>query len=179
MREPFILLDDARPEGASAARLYQAPREVVVARNAEQLAGALNRLDALRAEGLHLAGYLAYEAGLALEPKLAALVAARAGGNGPVLWFGAFDGYTELAAEEVPGWLAAQAHTDLPHGQASLGPLDPQLSCGGYMQAFTTLQAAIAAGFDQSAVKLGIVEFVAAPVFLGHHGLFERRQQVT
>jgi para-aminobenzoate synthetase / 4-amino-4-deoxychorismate lyase len=146
MREPFILLDDARPEGASAARLYQAPREVVVARSEDQLAGALERLDALRAAGWHLAGYLAYEAGLALEPKLAPLVAARAGANGPLLWFGAFDGYTKLAAEQVPDWLAGQADTSLASGLASVGPLDPQLSCGGYMQAFTTLQAAIAAG---------------------------------
>jgi len=146
MREPFILLDDARPDGANAARLYQAPREVVVARTADQLAGALDRLDALRGEGRHLAGYLAYEAGLALEPKLAPLVAARTGASGPLLWFGAFDDYTELAAGAVPDWLAAQADTDLTPGLASVGPLDPQLSCGGYMQAFATLQAAIAAG---------------------------------
>lgn len=142
MREPFILLDDARPDGASAARLYQAPREVVVARCTDQLASALERIDVLRGEGRHLAGYLAYEAGLALEPKLAPLVAARVGADGPLLWFGAFDRYTELAAAQVPGWLAEQSEL----GGASIGPLDPQLSCGGYVQAFTALQAAISAG---------------------------------
>jgi para-aminobenzoate synthetase/4-amino-4-deoxychorismate lyase len=47
----------------------------------------------LRGDGLHLAGYLAYEAGLALEPRLAPLAAARSGAAGPLVWFGAFDGY--------------------------------------------------------------------------------------
>ena len=67
MTEPFILLDDARPHGASPARLYHAPREVVVARRADEVIPALERIEMLRGQGLHLAGYLAYEAGLALS----------------------------------------------------------------------------------------------------------------
>ena len=43
MAEPFILLDDARPSGASDARLYRGPREVVVARRVEDIAPALAR----------------------------------------------------------------------------------------------------------------------------------------
>jgi para-aminobenzoate synthetase/4-amino-4-deoxychorismate lyase len=80
MTEPFILLDDARPTGASDARLYRAPVEVVVARRAEEVEPALARIDALRrARGAMLAGYLAYEAGLALEPRLAPLADERSG----------------------------------------------------------------------------------------------------
>jgi para-aminobenzoate synthetase/4-amino-4-deoxychorismate lyase len=67
MTEPFILLDDARPAGASAARLYRGPKEVVVARRAAEVAPALERIDALRQQGFDVVGYLAYEAGLALE----------------------------------------------------------------------------------------------------------------
>ena len=141
-REPFILLDDARPTGASAARLYRAPAEVVVARRAAEVAPALERLGELRAQGFELAGYLAYEAGLALEERLLPLADARSGAAGPLLWFGAFQGYETIAADDVPEWLSAHAEP----GLAQIGPLEPQLSPGGYGAAFAALQEAIAAG---------------------------------
>lgn len=141
MSDPFILLDDARPHGASAARFYEAPREVVVARRVDEVLPALGRIAALQAEGAQLAGFFAYEAGLALEERLAPLAAQRSGAAGPLVWFGAFDGYTEIAAADVPGWLAARAE-----GAAQVGPLDPALSPGGYAKAFAELQARIAAG---------------------------------
>ncbi len=142
MTEPFILLDDARPEHASAARLYRAPVEVVVARRASEVAGALARVEALRDQGFELAGYLAYEAGLALEERLMPLADRRSGAMGPLVWFGAFKDYETIAAEDVPAWLAAHAEP----GIAQIGPVEPQLSPGGYAQAFAAVQEAIAAG---------------------------------
>ncbi|MDR2856854.1 MAG: aminodeoxychorismate synthase component I [Novosphingobium sp.] len=142
MAQPFILLDDARPEGARDARLYRAPVELVVARRAEEVAPALARIEALRAEGRDLAGYLAYEAGLALEPRLAPLTAARTGAAGPLVWFGAFAGYETIPAGQVPRWLAA--HADGPRG--AIGPMEPQLSPGGHARAFAALQEAVRAG---------------------------------
>ena len=139
MPDPMILLDDARPEGASDARLYQAPVEIVVARQPEELGPALERLGQLRREGHYLAGWIAYEAGLALEPRLAPLAGPRAAG--PLLWFGAFAGYQTIAAGDVPGWLADRAE-----GSASVGPLDPALSPGGYARAFAAIQQAITDG---------------------------------
>ncbi|WP_309623753.1 aminodeoxychorismate synthase component I [Novosphingobium sp.] len=141
MSEPFILLDDARPEGASAARYYHAPREVVVARQVEEVLPALDRIAALQRDGAQLAGYFAYEAGLALEARLAPLAAPRTGAAGPLVWFGAFDGFEEIAAQDVPAWLAARAQ-----GSAQVGPLDPTLSAGGYARAFAEMQERIAAG---------------------------------
>ena len=141
-QEPFILLDDARPAGASAARLYRAPVEVVVARRAANVAPALVRLGELRDQGFELAGYIAYEAGLALEERLLPLADARAGAMGPLLWFGAFKDYETIPAEQVPDWL--NAHSEPGHTQ--IGPLEPQLSAGGYAAAFAALQEAIAAG---------------------------------
>jgi para-aminobenzoate synthetase / 4-amino-4-deoxychorismate lyase len=146
MPEPFVLLDDAREpdgdKGAADARLYRAPMEVVVARRPEEVEPALERLAALGAEGLHLAGYLAYEAGLCLEPRLAPLAAARCGADGPLLWFGAFAQYETIAAGDVPQWLAANAGS----GTCAIGPLDPQISPGGYGAAFAAIQEAIQAG---------------------------------
>ena len=66
MAEPFILLDDARADGASDARLYRAPLEVVIARSGNEVASALDRMAQLSREGRYLAGHIAYEAGLTL-----------------------------------------------------------------------------------------------------------------
>ena len=141
MSDPFILLDDARTDGASPARLYQAPLEIVIARRADEVAVALARIGALHEAGYHLAGWIAYEAGLALEPRLMPLADARAGAAGPLIWFAAFAGYREIAADDVPAWLAENAD-----GDARIGPLDPALSPGGYARAFAHIQEAIAAG---------------------------------
>ena len=143
---PFVLLDDARPAGASPqgatpARLYRNPREIVVARRAEEVPGALARIEALSAAGLHLAGTIAYEAGLALEERLAPLGDTRTGAAGPLLWFGAFEGYEAIAPEAVPGWLA-----EIVGGDSSLGPLDPALPVGAYLEGFARLRAAIEGG---------------------------------
>ncbi|MFC0590071.1 aminodeoxychorismate synthase component I [Novosphingobium aquiterrae] len=141
MAAPFILLDDARPDGASAARLYENPLHVVIARRPNEVEGALEQIESLHCAGHHLAGYLAYEAGLALEERLAPLAATRTGANGPLLWFGAFANHETIAAADVPAWLAARSL-----GPASVGPLDPQLSPGGYARAFAAMEEAIAAG---------------------------------
>ncbi|HSF13315.1 MAG TPA: aminodeoxychorismate synthase component I [Erythrobacter sp.] len=140
---PFVLLDDARAgEGGADALLYESPRAVFVAHRPDEVEGALAAADAAqRAEGGSLAGYLAYEAGLALEPKLAGLAAARSGAAGPLVWLGLFDAPRHIAAAEVPGWLAATAQ-----GSGTLGPMEPQLSPGGYEAAFNALREAIHAG---------------------------------
>lgn len=141
MPAPFVLLDDSRPGGASAARLYREPHEIVVARRPEEVAGALARAEALQAEGRDLAGYIAYEAGLALETKVAGLL--RSGANGPLVWFGAFDGYQTIPAGEVARWLAGNAESS---STSAIGPLSPRVSTGAYAAAFTRLHDAILAG---------------------------------
>jgi para-aminobenzoate synthetase/4-amino-4-deoxychorismate lyase len=140
---PFVLLDDARAgEAAADALLYEGPRALFVATRPEEVAGVLDAAEtARRAEGGSLAGYVAYEAGLALEPKLAGLAAARSGAAGPLVWFGLFDTSQRIAAGDVPGWLAGRAE-----GPGTLGPMDPQLSPGGYEHAFAGLREAIHAG---------------------------------
>jgi para-aminobenzoate synthetase/4-amino-4-deoxychorismate lyase len=138
---PFVLLDDARVHGAADARLYCAPHEVVIARRPEDVLPAFERLEQLASEGHHLAGMLAYEAGLALEPRLAPLLASRAGKQ-PLLWFGAFSGYETIPGSQVSAWLQEQCGGRA----ASIGPLDPQISPGAYRIAFDGMQSAIAAG---------------------------------
>ncbi len=135
---PFILLDDAREEGAGPARLYTAPAEIVIARRPDEVEAALARIGA--APG-HWAGLIAYEAGLALEPRLAARLPARAGATGPLVWFARFAEMRELTVAEAQDWLDAMVE-----GKGRLGPLDPQVSPGGYGTGFESLKSAISAG---------------------------------
>ena len=46
-RAPFVLLDDARVDGAADAQLFEGPREVFVARRPDEVAGALAAADAI------------------------------------------------------------------------------------------------------------------------------------
>lgn len=141
-RHPFVLLDDARGSGAADALLFERPRAVFTAHRPGEVEPALEAADTARREqGGTLAGYIAYEAGLALEPKLAPLAARRSGGAGPLVWLGLFAEGETIAAEEMPGWLAARVE-----GSGQLGPLEPQLSPGGYAEAFAQVQEAIRAG---------------------------------
>ncbi|MEM1196059.1 MAG: aminodeoxychorismate synthase component I [Pseudomonadota bacterium] len=141
--EPFVLLDDARESGAAPALVYEAPSRVFAAYHPSEVARALEQAEAARREtGGHLAGYIAYEAGLALEDRLAKLAAARSGAAGPLVWLGLFANEAErIKPADVPAWLAARSQ-----GSASLGPLDAQVSPGGYNAAFTALREAIRAG---------------------------------
>lgn len=146
---PYVLLDDARDPAGDGARapadalLYEAPRAVFRAMRAGEVAATLDAAErARREEGGTLAGYIAYEAGLALEPKLADLAEARSGAAGPLVWLGLFDAPQRIAAADVPGWLEAKRE----EGEAHIGPLEPQVSPGGYEAAFAALQEKIAAG---------------------------------
>jgi len=142
-KRPFVLLDDARAEGASDAQVFENPREIFVARQSDEVESVLARAEAARAEsGGTLAGYVAYEAGLALEDRLAPLAPPRVGATGPLVWFGLFDEVKRIPAAEMPAWLAARAGG----GHASIGPLGPAITLGDYLDRFDALQQAIRAG---------------------------------
>ncbi len=130
---PFVLLDDARPGGANA-RLYRDPVRIVTAQTAEAVQAALNALDTARAQGLHAAGYLAYEAGHALEPKLGTPATA-----GPLLWFGLFAEFETIAANDVTGLLPDPA-------SAWIGRPRPGISRTAYDAAFARVHDWIEAG---------------------------------
>lgn len=143
---PFILLDDARAGGAPA-RLYRAPRRTIIAATPAELSAALGALRAARSEGLHAAGYLTYEAGAALHPRAPVLQ-----GNGPILWFGLFDRFDEIAADAVPAllpdpaaaWAGAPRPTiDRQTYDARLAQVQALIAAGDIYQANLTWQASV------------------------------------
>ncbi len=131
---PFVLLDDAR-EGGAPARLYQQPVEVIAVHD---LAGVLPALQAIRAasrRGLHAAGYIAYEAGAAFEPVLGAPI----GPIGPLLWFGLFETYTEIAPDALNAMLPDPAG-------AWIGTPEPMIDRATYDARLAEVLALIDAG---------------------------------
>ena len=87
-RPAFAIFDDASP-GAGPGLLFERPVEVVTALDAAGVGPALERVRQAARGGLWCAGFIGYEAGYALEPKLAGLV--RDASEHPLLWFGIFD----------------------------------------------------------------------------------------
>jgi para-aminobenzoate synthetase / 4-amino-4-deoxychorismate lyase len=131
---PFVLLDDARVAGAVPARLYTDPVETLSARTTAELQPLLNRLEQAQRDGLHAAGFLGYESGTALEPKLAELTA-----HPPLAWFGLFRGFESIDAQHVPQRLGN------PDG-AWLGRVQPDISRRDYEAAFDTIERYIIDG---------------------------------
>ncbi|TPG41374.1 aminodeoxychorismate synthase component I [Sphingomonas koreensis] len=130
---PFVLLDDAGPGGAPA-RLYRAPVRVIEAHRPGEIGALLAELRTARAAGLHAAGFLAYEAGPGIEPRLAAADAAT-----PLAWFGLFDRYETIAPDDVAALLPDPAG-------AWAGPPAPAIDRARYDARFARVLALIAAG---------------------------------
>ncbi len=122
----LVLLDHG-PKGTPVR--FSGAEAVVRADTVAEVGPALARLDELRSKGLWVAGYLAYEAGYAMEPRLAPLMPGRR--NGPLMAFGAF------RAPEPVGEVA---------GEGSLSGIAPAIDRADYDRAFNTIAAYIAAG---------------------------------
>lgn len=137
-----ILFDDAR-EGGRPPRLYECPSAIIVAREVADVVPALERIRHGLAAGQHAAGYLAYEAGHAFDPKLGP--SARRG-EGPLVCFGLFDGF------EAPDLAAL-----LPKAAgAYVGPIRPRISQFDYETAAAKVRDHLFSGdFYQANLTFG------------------------
>ena len=146
MTTPFLLFDDAR-DGGARCRLYQAPLGEIVANTIDEVAPALAALRAAVASGRHVAGWLSYDAGHALEPKLRPL--ARRLGATPLLWFGLFDSYRILDPVERAVFLGDPA-------AAFLGQPRPRIERADYLAAAARVKHQLDAGdFYQANLTFG------------------------
>ena len=124
--QPVILCDFGPLPGTT---LFDAPRALIVAQTADQVTPALAAADLARAQGHWVAGYLSYEAGYALEPKLHALMPPT---DTPLVALGVYD--------------APQPALPCGPTTASLTPLRPAIPRAEYDRAFDTVKAYIASG---------------------------------
>lgn len=108
LEETFVLLDNSTGRGAPSL-LFSEPVEIVAAATPEEVPAALERLEAASAQGLHAAGFLAYELGYVLEPKIRALLPE--GRSVPLLWFGLYRAPRAMSEREVDHWLATHTRS--------------------------------------------------------------------
>ncbi len=122
------------PDGAPA--LFDQARSVFVAEVAAEVPEVLRALDAARLQGRWVAGYIAYETGYALEPRLWPLMPE--GRTGPLIVMGVFDGPHDAAPI-----LAAMA---LAGKDTRMAPPEPVPDRAAYDAAIEQVRAFIAAG---------------------------------
>jgi len=127
-----IVLEDG-PEGRAA--LFDGASAVLAARTGDEVRPLLQALDAARARGQWVAGWLGYEAGHALEPKLAA-IAHRT--EGPLAVFGIYDGPQDAAPVLAQAAAAAR--------EAALEAPRPVISRAEYDAAMARVMGYIGAG---------------------------------
>ena len=106
---------------------FAAPRQVIRADRGDEVPVALAAAEAALAQGRYVAGWLSYELGYVLEPRLTGLEP----GSAPLLRLGIFDG---------PGDVPAVA------GRAYAGPLTPEWNATEYGTRFKAVKHYIAAG---------------------------------
>jgi para-aminobenzoate synthetase / 4-amino-4-deoxychorismate lyase len=162
--KPFVLLDDAREEGAAPARLYTDPVEIITTRNPAEVPAFLATL---KSRDAHVAGFIAYEAGHGLEPKLSRLVSNPAEDAPPLLWFGVFEGYEEIAPDavadlfppETGAWIGSP-RPRIPYAtyETALAKVKDYIAAGDIYQANLTFACDVAMMGDPLAVYAGLRE---------------------
>ncbi|ODT80877.1 MAG: aminodeoxychorismate synthase, component I [Pelagibacterium sp. SCN 64-44] len=133
-----VLLHDSLAQ-AGTNLWFSAPRDILVAHDAQGVRAALARLEVAQAQGLHAAGFLSYELGFVFEERLAGHLSAS--GALPLLWLGLYDAPETLSAKQVDARLAAAAG---PFGRAR--DIAPMLDQAAYGSAFAAVKRLIAAG---------------------------------
>jgi para-aminobenzoate synthetase/4-amino-4-deoxychorismate lyase len=169
--EPFVLLDF--PGGA---RLYRRPAEVVESREPGDLRACLARL-----RGREAAGFIAYEAGHALERKLAPLCRSADPEGPPWLWFGLFEEFEALDLEAAlpdpaGGWTGRpRPRIGREAYEAKVAEVREQILAGNVYQANLTFQAVVATAGHPIALYAGLRARAGGGwggvVFTGQHWL--------
>ncbi|OYX45295.1 MAG: aminodeoxychorismate synthase, component I [Rhodobacterales bacterium 32-67-9] len=161
----MILLEDG-PDGAPS--LFDAPRALIRAETGAELDGALAALDAARADGRWLAGFVSYEAGYAFEPRLAPLMPAHR--RVPLLAFGVYD----APGDAAPALARAAAEA----GGARLSPATPGWDAEAHGAALARILAYIGAGDIYQANLTMPMRARREGTALGLYGALAARQPV-
>ena len=114
-------------DGTGGRRVFRRPLHPIVADNPADVPAALAALEAALGRGHHVAGWLGYELGYALEPKLSGRAA-----PGPLLRLGVFE--------------APETQAPPLQGRAYAGPLVPEWDEAAYAHRFGAVKSYIAAG---------------------------------
>ncbi|MEN3975208.1 aminodeoxychorismate synthase component I [Emcibacter sp. SYSU 3D8] len=170
--DPFVLLENSRDPRAKSL-LFERPQRIVRCDDPAGIAAALGEIQQGLNEGLHAAGWLSYEVGYALEPRLAARMPdAR---REPLVWFGLFSRLRRLDRSDVDLFWRERTQGS----SFRLSPLRPMLARADYLAAFERVQEYLAAG-DVYQINLTMdaaADFSGDP--LGLHAALRQAQPVA
>lgn len=124
--------------------VYERPERIVTASCPSEIAPAFEAIEAGLDEGLFAAGWVAYEAGHALEPKLETIAAARspARPNDRLLWFGLFANRKVLTRGGIDAFFAG-LDDGVPF---EIKIEEPSLDREAYFESFARIKSYLAAG---------------------------------
>jgi para-aminobenzoate synthetase/4-amino-4-deoxychorismate lyase len=114
-------------DGADGRRVFRQPEDIIRVDSPAQVPAALRAIEAALGQGRHVAGWLGYELGYVLEPRLSGLAAA-----GPLLRLGVFSAFEDRISP--------------PQGRAYAGPLTLEWDEAVYLDRFAAVKNYIAAG---------------------------------
>jgi para-aminobenzoate synthetase component 1 len=162
-----VILCEDGPNGQPA--LFNDARDIVVAMNGADVLPALQRLETARANGKWIAGYIAYEAGYALEDRLKSLMPSAP--NGPLLAFGIYD--APQSAEAILNDASQKA------AAASISRPEPMITTAQYDAALGQVLAYIRAGdCYQINLTFPMQSRLLSGDALGLYGALRSRQKV-
>ncbi|MDO7707938.1 MAG: aminodeoxychorismate synthase component I [Paracoccaceae bacterium] len=162
-----MIIYENGPNGQAA--YFDRPQNLIIAHHPDEVGPALAQLDRARALGFFVAGYLSYEAGLALEPALVPLIPQTR--EAPLLAFGVYE--APRAADQV--FSKAQVLSKA----VQLSAFTPLISRAAYETAFNKVAAYIAAGdCYQINLTFPLIAQLTKGTGLGLYGALRARQTV-
>lgn len=139
LNETFVLLDNSSGRGRPSL-LFTEPVSIVTAREPGEAGAALDQLEQGLKDGLHAAGFFAYELGYVFEPKLKNLMPKVR--DVPLLWFGLYPPPREMAEMDVDLWLATHTRS----GSYQFTDVTRAWDRDSYVKRFEAVQEKIRAG---------------------------------
>lgn len=139
LSETFVLLDNSLGRGRPSL-LFTDPRVIIEAWRPEEAVDALARIEAGIASGLHAAGFLSYELGYVLEPRLARLMPDYR--TVPLMWLGLYGPPQQMTSGEVDAWLSTHKRS----GTYEFTDVTRAWDRDGYLRRFAEVQEMIRAG---------------------------------
>lgn len=168
---PLVLLDDSLNRDGHSL-VFEDPVDIVECSRAEDIDSTLAALDQALARGLYAAGFLAYELGYLLEPKLRPLIPEHR--QVPLVWMGLFREPQRLNYFETRQFIETRAN-----GGYGIDKLQLTIDKERYLDAVARVKAYIAAGdvYQINYTLKYLFEFSGNPWSL--YADLRRRQQVA
>ena len=144
-----VIIDDRDSERQVPRTLaFTDPIDILIAHSPDDIDDALARIDTLLQSGKHLAGYLAYDPGLALDKP----IRSRHSPSVPLIWLGVYDGFSEVAPALFRDFGSARqpgiAHGQNPETSKAADIRNPRLNVpeSEYLACIDRIRDYIAAG---------------------------------